>query len=95
MAEILLTQKYQSKDFNIPFYESQTQTYRVKIKVDKINSNDELNDRRDNLVTLGFQEFITSFIPEFYSYLFDEDYFEDNCDPDETCGDNILDVALM
>jgi hypothetical protein len=93
MAEILLTQKYQSKDFNIPFYESQTQTYRVKIKVDKINSNDELNDRRDNLVTLGFQEFITSFIPEFYSYLFDEDYFEDNCDPDETCGDNILDVA--
>jgi hypothetical protein len=49
MAEILLTQKYQSKDFNIPFYESQTQTYRVKIKVDKINSNDELNDRRESL----------------------------------------------
>ena len=93
MAEILLTQKYQSKDFNIPFYESQTQTYKVKIKVDKINSNDELNERRDSITSLGFREFITSFLPEFYSYLFDEDYFEDNCDPDETCGDNILDVA--
>jgi hypothetical protein len=93
MAEILLTQKYQSKDFNIPFYESQTQTYKVKIKVDKINSNDELNERRDSITSLGFREFVTSFLPEFYSYLFDEDYFEDNCDPDETCGDNILDVA--
>jgi len=93
MAELLLTQKYQSKDFNIPFYESQTQTYKVKIKVDKINSDDELNDRRDNITSLGFREFVTSFLPEFYSYLFDEDYFEDNCDPDETCGDNILDVA--
>ena len=93
MAELLLTKKYQSKDFNIPFYESQTQTYKVKIKVDKINSNDELNERRDSIISLGFQEFITSFMPEFYSYLFDVDYFEDNCDPDETCGDNIVNVA--
>ncbi len=93
MAELLLTKKYQSKDFNIPFYESQTQTYKVKIKVDKINSNDELNARREELIALGFQEFVTSYLPEFYSFLFDQTYFEDNCDPDETCSDNILDVA--
>ena len=93
MAELLLTKKYKSKEFSIPFYESQTQAYKVKIKVDKINSNDELNERRDNIISLGFQEFITSFMPEFYSYLFDADYFENNCDPDETCGDNIINVA--
>lgn len=93
MAELLLTKKYKSKEFNIPFYESQTQTYKVKIKVDKINSNDELNQRRDSITSLGFREFVTSFLPEFYSYLFDEDYFEENCDPDGACGDSIIDVA--
>jgi len=93
MAELLLTKKYKSKEFNIPFYESQTQTYKVKIKVDKINSNDELNERRDSITSLGFREFVTSFLPEFYSYLFDEEYFEENCDPDGVCGDNIVDVA--
>ena len=96
MAELLLTQKYQSKDFNIPFYESQTQTYKVKIKVDKINSNDELNSRRQELIALGFQEFVTSYLPEFYSYLFDTDYFQNECNPyppGDPCANNIITVA--
>ena len=96
MAELLLTQKYQSKDFNIPFYESQTQTYKVKIKVDKINSNEELESRRQELVALGFQEFVTSYLPEFYSFLFDTEYFENECNPyppGDPCANSIIDVA--
>ena len=81
MAELFLTKKYKSKEFNIPFYESQTQTYKVKIKVDKINSNDELESRRQDLITLGFEEFVTSYLPEFYSFLFNEEYFQDECNP--------------
>ena len=96
MAEILLTQKYQSKDFNIPFYESQTQTYKVKIKVDKINSNEELESRRQELIALGFQEFVTSYLPEFYSFLFDTEYFQNECNPyppGDPCANSIIDVA--
>jgi hypothetical protein len=96
MAEILLTQKYQSKDFNIPFYESQTQTYKVKIKVDKINSSEELESRRQELIALGFREFVTSYLPEFYSFLFDTEYFQNECNPyspGDPCANSIIDVA--
>lgn len=95
MAEILLVNKYKDQSFNIPFYETQTGFYKVKIKVDKLDFN-QPDARNQEFIEAGTREFITSYLPEFYSYLFDEQYFQDNCDPnpnDPNCDVNILEVA--
>lgn len=93
MAELLLTKKYKSKTFNVPFYESQTDLHKVKLKVDKITSNEELEQNRLSILEAACDEFITSNLPEFYSSIYDEEYFQTNCDPEPECG-NILDVAF-
>ena len=96
MADILLTKKYKSKNFNIPFYESQTKLSKVKIKVDRIASNDKFEERRAQLIEQAYKEFVTSYFPEFYSYLYDNLYFQQNCDPNANkpnCDTSILGVA--
>ena len=70
------TKRYRSKDLNIPFYESNTKLHKVKLKVDKITSQEDFIDRRTTLVESALNEYITYYLPEFYSYLFDKPYFE-------------------
>ena len=74
----IVTKKYTSKHFNIPFYEKQGEAYKLKIKVNRIDSNNDLDNHEAEILQAGCDEFITSFLPEFYSYLYDEQYFEEN-----------------
>jgi len=89
----IVTREYASKQFNIPFYEKQADAYKLKIKINRVNSNDDLNDHETEILQAGCEEFITSFLPEFYSYLYDEQYFEENCRPDNDCTVDIVSMA--
>ena len=70
------TKQYRSKDLNIPFYESKTKLHKVKLKVGKITSQEDFTDRRTSLIESALNEYITYYLPEFYSYLFDKPYFQ-------------------
>jgi hypothetical protein len=89
----IVTKKYTSKHFNIPFYEKQGEAYKLKIKVNRIDSNNDLDNHEAEILQAGCDEFITSFLPEFYSYLYDEQYFEENCRPDNDCTVDIVSIA--
>ena len=52
------TKRYRSKDLNIPFYESNTKLHKVKLKVDKITSQEDFIDRRTTLIESALDEFI-------------------------------------
>ena len=88
MATNLNTKRYRSKDLNIPFYESNTKLHKVKLKVDKITSQEDFIDRRTILIELALNEYITYYLPEFYSYLFDRPYFQNEVE------DSDIDLAV-
>ena len=73
MASII-TKKYLSKTFNVPFYERSSESYKLRMKVGRANSADEIVDNNANIRDAA-HEFITSYLPEFYSALYDEEYF--------------------
>ena len=85
---------YKNSTFNVPFYEKESGLYKVKIKVNKDLL--PLAPLDDGIKEAAVQEFITSYLPEFYSYLFDVQYFQTNCDPNSnkpSCDISIIDVA--
>lgn len=85
---------YKNSTFNVPFYEKESGLYKVKIKVNKDLL--PLAPLDDGIKDAAVQEFITSYLPEFYSYLFDVQYFQTNCDPNSnkpSCDISIIDVA--
>ena len=85
---------YKNSTFNVPFYEKESGLYKVKIKVNKDLL--PLAPLDDGIKEAAVQEFITSYLPEFYSYLFDAQYFQTNCDPNSnkpSCDISIIDVA--
>mgnify|MGYP003642636621 CR=1 FL=1 len=85
---------YKNSTFNVPFYEKESGLYKVKIKVSKDLL--PLAPLDDGIKDAAVQEFITSYLPEFYSYLFDVQYFQANCDPNSnkpSCDISIIDVA--
>ena len=89
----IVTKEYTSKQFNIPFYEKQSEAYKVKIKIDRVNSREDLGTLEGAILQAGCDEYITSFLPEFYSYLYDQQYFEENCRPDNDCTVDIVSMA--
>tara|TARA_A100000172_G_scaffold16038_1_gene8563 strand:- start:23809 stop:27957 length:4149 start_codon:yes stop_codon:yes gene_type:complete len=89
----IVTKEYTSKQFNIPFYEKQSEAYKLKVKIDRVNSNNDLDSHETEILQAGCNELITSFLPEFYSYLYDEQYFEENCRPDNDCTVDIVSIA--
>ena len=89
-----MVNKYKNKTFNVPFYEATPGLHKVKIKID---TPAEVVARSPEFIESAYRKFITSYFPEFYSYLYDEEYFQDNCDPNSNnpnCGVNILEVAV-
>lgn len=71
----LTVKKYLSKTLNVPFYEKSSGFYKVKVKISR-NSLAGGNQTGNSIQSAGAREFITSYLPEFYSYLFDQEYFE-------------------
>ena len=85
MTTTLVTKKYISKTFGVPFYETSSESAKVKIKVPKFTES-TLSTVRGSIREKAANEFITSYLPEFYSFLTDQEYFQD-----EASGD--LDLA--
>lgn len=79
----LITTKYISKTFNVPFYEKSSALYKVKIKIAGLIVTDaQQNQRLDDLRSAAAEDFITSYLPEFYSFLRDQSYFESQAEGD-------------
>ena len=83
--------KYPGKKFNIPFYQSGDDIYRVKLSF--LKTDFEGSSMRPRLYTSVDEEmiedratnrFVTYFFPEFYTYLYDSDTFSsyENADVD-------------
>ena len=64
--------RYKSKEFDIPFYERSTESYRLKIKVDKT-----ISDDASTLKNKAVEYYITHYFPEFYAYLFNPSAFDE------------------
>ena len=91
MASIT-TKKYLSKSFNTPFYDKNSGTYKVKIKV---SSNALAGGTGSQFGLLSIKEqgaraFVSSYLPEFYSYLFDEEYFEEQANGDLDLAESLI-----
>ena len=46
----IVTREYTSKQFNIPFYEKQDEAYKLKIKINRVNSNNDLGDHETEIL---------------------------------------------
>ena len=91
MASIT-TKKYLSKSFNTPFYDKNSGTYKVKIKV---SSNALAGGTGSQFGLLSIKEqgaraLVSSYLPEFYSYLFDEEYFEEQANGDLDLAESLI-----
>jgi hypothetical protein len=91
MASIT-TKKYLSKSFNTPFYDKNSGTYKVKIKV---SSNALAGGVGSQFGLLSIKEqgaraFVSSYLPEFYSYLFDEEYFQEQANGDLDLAESLI-----
>ena len=84
----IITKKYLSKTFNVPFYERSSESSKVRMKVGRVNDADEILDNGANR-TAAATEFITSYLPEFYSFLHDEEYFASEANGDIDLANDI------
>ena len=95
MASIT-TKKYLSKSFNTPFYDKNSGTYKVKIKV---SSNALAGGVGSQFGLLSIKEqgaraFVSSYLPEFYSYLFDEEYFQEQANGDLDLAESLIEEIV-
>jgi len=88
----IITKKYLSKTFNVPFYERSSESSKVRMKVGRANSADEIVGNSANIRDAA-REFITSYLPEFYSALYDEEYFATEANGDlDLANQLVLDI---
>ena len=90
--------RYPGKIFNIPFYESRTDVYRVKLRIKKSdlmdptvsNGADMASEDIDDILHRAAKQFITYFFPEFYVYLYDHEAFAQLENADEDVAQKLL-----
>ena len=83
---------YPAKSFNIPFYESKTSLYRVKLSISKSQFEDGKGQApsqytsvdEEMVEALALKMYVTYFFPEFYVYLYNPGQFSaiENADTD-------------
>jgi len=78
---LLPPKRYLNQDFKIPFYEESTKSYKLKFKVSpRIRNASEQREREAELKEKALRYYVTHYLPEFYTYLFNETTFQEILD---------------
>jgi hypothetical protein len=81
---ILTPKRYLNQDFKIPFYEGSSEYYKLKLKVSPRLTTGNRQTRDGDLKDKALRYYVINYLPEFYTYFYDEGAFQqilDDPDP--------------